>query len=269
MKTVLTIADSDSSGGAGIQADLKTFCAHGVYGMSVLTALTAQNTLGVQAIHTPPAVFIGEQIDAVFDDIRPDAVKIGMLANAEIIQCVADKLIQHQAQNIVLDPVMVATSGDALLKDDAKAILIEKLLPLANIITPNLPELFALLNQPQPSSLNKQNIEAHGLQLIEQHTLTNTAILIKGGHQLSDTANDLLISQNQHHWFTLPTVNTHNTHGTGCTLSAAIAANLALGNTMTESVKQAKAYLHSALNSGLDLGKGHGPVDHLIKAEQN
>ncbi len=259
MKTVLTIAGSDTIGGAGIQADLKTMCAHKVYGMTVIAALTAQNTLGVQAIHTPPTEFISQQIDSVFGDIFPDAVKIGMLANAEIIREVAKGLARYNARNIVLDPVMISTSNHRLLEESAERTLIQILLPLADVITPNLPEAAAIAGMPQITSREQMSEAARKIS-----SMTKAAVLIKGGH-LVDCADDLLFADNSEHWFNTAHIDTDNTHGTGCTLSSAIASNLALGNTLVEAVRLSKEYITGALRNDPQLGHGNGPLNHLYR----
>jgi len=256
MKTVLTIAGSDSCGGAGIQADLKTMSAHHVYGMSVITALTAQNTLGVQAIHTPPPEFTAAQIDSVFSDIRPDAVKIGMLSQSAVIEVVADKLRFYQATNIVLDPVMVSTSRCRLLEPAAEQALISKLLPLATIITPNLPEAVVLAGLDEITSTDEMRRAAKIIA-----GMTPAAVLIKGGH-LADSADDLLLADGQEYWFSSPHIETKNTHGTGCTLSSAIASNLARGFALPEAVRRAKDYITLALQHDPCLGHGNGPLNH-------
>ena len=254
MTTALTIAGSDSSGGAGIQADLKTFLANGVYGMSAITALTAQNTCGVRAVMNSTPEFLSDQLDAIFEDIFPDAVKIGMVSSARLIEVIAAKLKQHAAKNIVVDPVMVATSGARLIDADAVKILQTKLFPLATIITPNLPELEIIaareISSPRDTELAAQKIFAE----------YNCAVLAKGGHGLND-ANDYLFD-GAGDWFFGRRIDTDNTHGTGCTLSSAIAANLAKGHDLKTSVGRAKNYLTGALSTGLNLGKGSGPLDH-------
>jgi hydroxymethylpyrimidine/phosphomethylpyrimidine kinase len=255
MKTVLTIAGSDSSGGAGIQADLKTMMAHKVYGMSVITALTAQNTTGVAGIMEVTPEFVAQQLDCVFKDIRPDAVKIGMVSNAAIIKVIADKLIEYKAENIVVDPVMVATSGSSLMQDDASQALRTQLLPLADVITPNVPE---------GEVLSGVKIETKADMLVAADLIASaagTSVLLKGGH-LKDSADDLLFMDGKASWFESERIENPNTHGTGCTLSSAIAANLALGHGMEASIRQAKAYITGALRDGLDLGKGSGPLNH-------
>ena len=258
MQTVLTIAGSDCSGGAGIQADLKTFTAHKVYGMSVITALTAQNTLGVAAIHQVEAEFIAQQLDAVFQDIRPLAVKVGMVANADIIKTIAAKLREYQARQIVADPVMVATSGSKLLSDDAVQTLLDELLPLSELITPNLREAEVLWGQPIST---KQQMEAAAAAIYNQ---VGANVLLKGGH-LESCADDLLYNGSNFTWYNGPRIANNNTHGTGCTLSAAIAANLALGHSLEESIALAKDYISGAIGAQLDLGQGSGPLDHCYR----
>jgi len=261
--TTLTIAGSDPSGGAGIQADLKTFSALGCYGMSVITALTAQNTQGVTAIHSLPAHFIQQQLDAVLNDINVNAIKIGMLDSADIIETVANTLIKYPTIPIVLDPVMVAKSGHRLLKPEAVTKLKEKLLPLATIITPNIPEAEDLLNE----KINHQDEMATAA--IKLSKLGPQNVLIKGGH-LDDQKNSpdcLFIQTNTNtHWFDHPRITTKNTHGTGCTLSSAIAAHLALGKNTLEAVTAAKQFVSQAIQSGstYQLGHGHGPVNHFF-----
>ena len=254
MKTALTIAGSDSSGGAGIQADLKTFLANGVYGMSAITALTAQNTCGVRAVLNSTPEFLCEQLDAVFEDIFPDAVKIGMVSSAELIKIIAAKLKFRAAKNIVVDPVMVATSGARLIDTDAVKTLEEKLFPLAKIITPNLPELEVIIGE---KISTPPEVELAAKKIFDKY---GCAVLAKGGHGLND-ANDYLYD-GAGTWFYGRRVDTKNTHGTGCTLSSAIAANLAKGYDLKNSVGRAKNYLTGALMSGLELGNGSGPLDH-------
>lgn len=257
MKKVLTIAGSDCSGGAGIQADLKTMTAHKVYGMSVITALTAQNTTGVYGVLDAGADFVGQQMDCVFKDIYPDAVKIGMVSNIETIEMIAEKLKLYDAKNIVIDPVMVSTSGCALMSSDAMGTLIEKLLPLGDIVTPNIPEAEKLCGFEIKSEADMlKAAEVIGKNL-------NGSVLIKGGH-LTETADDLLWHQGNIRWYTSERVSNPNTHGTGCTLSSAIASNLALGYDMEESVANAKNYITGALKDGLDLGEGSGPLNHCF-----
>lgn len=257
MKKVLTIAGSDCSGGAGIQADLKTMCAHRVYGMSVITALTAQNTTGVYGVLDAGADFVGQQLDCVFKDIYPDAVKIGMVSNIETIEIIAEKLLGYKAKNIVIDPVMVSTSGCALMSPDACGTLIEKLLPLGDIITPNIPEAEKLCG----FDIQSADDMIRAAEKIGGHL--NGSVLIKGGH-LTETADDLLWHQGEIRWYRAERVENTNTHGTGCTLSSAIASNLALGCAMEESVANAKTYITGALKDGLDLGSGSGPLNHCF-----
>jgi len=260
---VLTVAGSDSGGGAGIQADLKTISANGCYGMSVITALTAQNTVGVTAIHPVPVDFVERQMEAVLSDIGTDAVKIGMLFSPELIKCVADQLRSFKIKNIVLDPVMVATSGDKLLLDDAIEALKEQLLPLADIITPNLPETEVLLGREIKSlaDLAQAAEELAGLGC--------SNILIKGGHLQDEESDDLLYLGDEKRSVVLPgrRIVTNNTHGTGCTLSSAIASYLARGKEIEEAVRLAKEYITGAIIAGADyqIGHGHGPVHHFYK----
>lgn len=255
MKTVLTIAGSDSSGGAGIQADLKTITMNGVYAMSAITALTAQNTTGVRAIYDVTPKFLTQQIDAVFEDIRPDAVKIGMVSSAELIHTIAERLKFYKAEKIVVDPVMVATSGSRLLAKDATDALINELLPLATVLTPNIPEAEVLAQMEIHTTKDMENAAK------KIGTLCQAAVLLKGGHSLND-ANDLLYDHGRFLWFKGKRINNPNTHGTGCTLSSAIASNLAKGASLEEAVKNAKDYLSGALAAMLDLGAGSGPVNH-------
>jgi len=255
MRKVVTIAGSDSSGGAGIQADLKTMIAHGVYGMSAVTALTAQNTTGVYDVMDASPEFVGKQIECIFDDIRPDAVKIGMVSNIGIIEKIAEELQKYKAENIVVDPVMVSTSGCALMSPDAQETLVTKLLPLADIITPNIPEAECLAG----FAIESKEDMVKAAEVIAKNLKGD--ILIKGGH-LEDTADDLLYSKGKCIWYAEERVDNPNTHGTGCTLSSAIASNLALGYDMETSVKNAKDYITGALKDGLNLGKGSGPLNH-------
>lgn len=258
MKTVLTIAGSDPSGGAGIQADIKTITVHGLYAMSAVTALTVQNTLGVFAAQPVEPALVARQIDCVFEDIRPDAVKLGMLGNAAVIRAVAERLRFHGAENMVLDPVMVSTSGRRLLDEPAVKLLEQALFPLARLITPNLPEAEALCGCPVR---NREEMERAARLLAER---TGAAVLLKGGH-LAGCADDLLIDRGAVRWFPGERIDNPNTHGTGCTLSAAIACHLARGQSLPESVSQAKAYLTGALKAGLNLGGGNGPLNHMAK----
>ena len=257
MKTALTIAGSDCSGGAGIQADLKTMTMNGVYAMSAITALTAQNTTGVRAIQESTPDFLKQQLDAIFEDIYPDAVKIGMVASSELIHVIADRLRYYEAKNIVVDPVMVATSGSALMKDDAVQTLIEELLSISTLVTPNIPEAQVL------SGLSIETKE--DMIIAAKHIGDNyhCAVLLKGGHSIND-ANDLLYANGELHWFEGKRIDNPNTHGTGCTLSSAIASNLAKGYTLSESVQRAKDYISGALAAMLDLGEGTGPMNHAF-----
>ena len=255
LKTALSIAGSDCSGGAGIQADLKTMTMNGVYAMSAITALTAQNTTGVRAIQASTPDFLQQQLDAIFEDIYPDAVKIGMVASSELIRVIADRLRHYKAKNIVVDPVMVATSGSALMENDAVQTLIEALLPISTLVTPNIPEAQVL------SGLKIETKE--DMIIAAKHIGDNyhCAVLLKGGHSVNN-ADDLLYANGEYHWFECKRIDNPNTHGTGCTLSSAIASNLAKGYALKESVQRAKAYISGALATMLDLGKGPGPMNH-------
>jgi hydroxymethylpyrimidine/phosphomethylpyrimidine kinase len=257
----VTIAGSDSGGGAGVQADLKTFAALGVYGATVITALTAQNTKGVFAVHEVPADFITAQIDAVLSDLDVAAVKIGMLGNAAAIEAVAAGLARHGARNVVLDPVMAATSGERLLRADALEALL-KLIPRASVVTPNLPEAAALLGV--PAARDESEMLAQGQKLLE---LGVAAVLIKGGHGGGPDSVDLLVETAGSTRFSAPRVRTKNGHGTGCTLASAIAAGLAKGLLLGEAVGEAKAYIGSAIAAAdrLDIGSGRGPLHHFFK----
>ena len=257
LKTALTIAGSDCSGGAGIQADLKTMTMNGVYAMSVITALTAQNTTGVRAIQESTPDFLKQQLDSVFEDIYPDAVKIGMAASGELIHVIADRLRYYDAKNVVVDPVMVATSGAALMKNGAVQTLIEELLPISALVTPNIPEAQVLSGK---SIEGKEDMIAAAKQIGDTY---HCAVLLKGGHSIND-ANDLLYTHGELIWFEGKRIDNPNTHGTGCTLSSAIAANLAKGFTLSESVQRAKDYISGALAAMLDLGKGSGPMNHTF-----
>lgn len=258
MKTVLTIAGSDSSGGAGIQADLKTIAAHGLYGMSVITAITAQNTMGVAAVAPVPLEIVAKQLDCVFEDIRPDAVKLGMLFDVGIICVVADRLRVHKAERVVLDPVMISTSRSTLLEPKAVTALRDELFPLCTIITPNLAEAATLCQSPPITTRDQMETAARQLA-----TQTKGAVLVKGGH-LADSASDFLLSDGQSHWLDAPRIDNPNTHGTGCTLSSAIACSLAEGLPLQESVARAKQYLTACLQAGLSLGHGSGPLQHNV-----
>lgn len=255
MKTALTIAGSDCSGGAGIQADLKTMLANGVYGMSAITALTAQNTTGVAAIMNVTPEFLGQQLDCIFTDIFPDAVKIGMVSDKDLIRMIAQKLRQYQPKHVVVDPVMVATSGARLIADDAVEVLQQELFPLATVLTPNIPEAEVLLGEKIAS---KEGMEQAAEKIGRQY---GCGVLCKGGHSIND-ANDLLYQDGKVTWFAGKRINNPNTHGTGCTLSSAIAANLAKGCELAEAVRLAKEYISGALAAMLDLGKGSGPMNH-------
>ena len=256
-RTALTIAGSDCSGGAGIQADLKTMTMNGVYAMSAITALTAQNTTGVRAIQESTPEFLGQQIDAVFEDIFPNAVKIGMVSSGELIRVIADRLKAHQAKNVVVDPVMVATSGSSLLKTDAVQTLVDELLPMATLVTPNIPEARIL------SGLSIECKDEMVLAAKKINEEYHCAVLLKGGHSIND-ANDLLYADGAAVWFCGKRINNPNTHGTGCTLSSAIAANLAKDYSLADSVRRAKDYVSGALAAMLDLGQGPGPMDHAF-----
>ena len=256
-KTALTIAGSDCSGGAGIQADLKTMTMNGVYAMSAITALTAQNTTGVRGIQESTPDFLKQQLDAVFEDIYPDAVKIGMVASTELIRVIADRLRHYGAKNVVVDPVMVATSGAALMKTDAVETLIAELLPVSTLVTPNIPEAEVLSGM----KIEREEDMVAAAKKIGDNF--RCAVLLKGGHSIND-ANDLLYADGELTWFAGKRIPNPNTHGTGCTLSSAIAANLAKGFPLTESVRRAKAYISDALSAMLDLGNGSGPMDYAF-----
>lgn len=261
MHTALTIAGSDSSGGAGIQADLKTMTMNGVFAMSAVTALTAQNTLGVTGIMEVSPEFLGLQLDAVFTDIPPDAVKIGMVSSSALIAAIAAKLRQYSARNIVLDPVMVATSGARLISEDAVEALERELLPLASVATPNIPEAEVLSEM---SIRSEEDMET-AARAIGEHF--GCAVLCKGGHSLSD-ANDVLFANGALRWFRGRRIDNPNTHGTGCTLSSAIAANLAKGVPMPDAIAAAKEYISGALAAMLDLGHGRGPMNHAWRLDK-
>ncbi|MBD8914410.1 MAG: bifunctional hydroxymethylpyrimidine kinase/phosphomethylpyrimidine kinase [Pseudobutyrivibrio sp.] len=261
MYTALTIAGSDSSGGAGIQADIKTMTANGVYAMSAITALTAQNTTGVTSIMEATPQFLAEELDCIFTDIYPDAIKTGMVASTDLIEVIADKLTVYKAKNIVVDPVMVATSGARLISQDAISTLKSKLLPLAKVITPNIPEA-EVLSEMQIKS--EADMEKAAKIICDR---LGCSVLLKGGHQLND-ANDLLWQKDeQATWFMGKRIDNPNTHGTGCTLSSAIASNLAKGYDLKTSVKYAKNYISGALAAMLNLGKGSGPMNHAFAIE--
>ena len=255
MKKALSIAGSDCSGGAGIQADIKTMTMNGVFAMSAVTALTAQNTLGVYAVQESTPEFLKQQMDAVFSDIFPDAVKIGMVSSAQLVEVIADRLKFYNAKNIVVDPVMVASAGSSLIKTDAVKTLVQQLLPIAALVTPNIPEAQVLsgINIKDKDDMTK------AAQIIGSRY--GCAVLLKGGHSIND-ANDLLYSKGKMVWFEGKRIDNPNTHGTGCTLSSAIASNLAKGFTLEESIKKAKEYISGALAAMLDLGSGSGPMQH-------
>lgn len=256
MKKVLTIAGSDCSGGAGIQADIKTIAVHKMYGMSVITALTAQNTTQVNGVIDTPAEFVGKQIDSIFTDIRPDAVKIGMVSNADIVNVIAERLSFYNAVNIVVDPVMIASSGNSLIKNDTVKAMTETLFPIATLITPNIPEAEILSGM----KINNQEQMMESAEKICSGF--NCAVLVKGGHVGLD-ASDFLYNFCTSKWFRSERIKNENTHGTGCTLSSAIACNLADGKTIAESIHFAKDYLSGALKQDFNLGKGSGPLNHI------
>ncbi len=260
MRTALSIAGSDSSGGAGIQADIKTMTMNGVYAMSAITALTAQNTTGVRAILEVDPEFLKQQLDSVFEDIYPDAVKIGMVSSSELIKVIAERLRFYKAKDIVVDPVMVATSGSVLMKTDAVETLIAELLPLATVVTPNIPEAEILSGM---SICKKEDLVKAAKKISDEY---HCAVLLKGGHSVSD-ANDYLYADGNGVWFEGKRIDNPNTHGTGCTLSSAIASNLAKGFSLEESVKNAKEYISGALGAMLDLGAGSGPMNHAYLLE--
>lgn len=264
MNKILTIAGSDCSGGAGIQADIKTITVHGAYAMSVITALTAQNTLGVPGICESTPQFVELQMQAVFEDIPPDAVKIGMTSDSAIIAAIADGLAKYNAKNIVLDPVMVSETGARLLKEEAATALIDRLLPLADVITPNLFEAEILSGITIADQADMPTAAA----VISRRTKPGAAVLIKGGH-LKASANDLLYQNGECTWLEACRIDNPNTHGTGCTLSSAIACRLAEGLAPAEAVARAKAYLTAALQDGMDIGHGKGPLNHCCLLPEN
>lgn len=255
IKAVLTIAGSDSSGGAGIQADIKTITCLGMYAMSAITSLTAQNTTGVYGVSDVEPEFVAKQLDCVFEDIFPDSVKIGMVSNAGIIRATANSLKMHRARNIVLDPVMISTSGSPLLQQDAIDELTSSLLPLASLVTPNIPEAEALSG----TRITDKADTEKAAEII--YSRCKTAVLIKGGHSVHD-ADDLLFDGKEFKWFLSPKIDNSNTHGTGCTLSSAIACGLADGKSISDSVTAAKKYINGALRVNFDIGKGSGPLLH-------
>lgn len=260
VKTALTIAGSDCSGGAGIQADIKTMTANGVYAMSAITALTAQNTTGVTGIMEVSPEFLGKQLDSIFTDIFPDAIKTGMVSSSALIHVIAEKLREYKAVNIVIDPVMVATSGAKLISDEALVTLKGELLPLAALLTPNIPEAEVLTGE----SVRSEEDMVRAARRINKEF--GCAVLLKGGHQVND-ANDLLYRDDSYVWFRGKRINNPNTHGTGCTLSSAIASNLAKGASLDLAVQRAKNYISGALAAMLDLGKGSGPMNHAFAIE--
>ncbi len=257
MKTALSIAGSDSCGGAGIQADIKTMTLNGVYAMSAITALTAQNTTGVRSIQDSSPEFLKDQIDAIFEDIFPDAVKIGMVSSAELIKVIAERLTFYKAKNIVVDPVMVATSGASLIRTEAVSALEKELIPIAYLVTPNIPEAEMLTGN---KIVTRDDMQKSAKQIAEAYGCN---VLLKGGHSVND-ASDLLYSYGQAQWLEGKKINNPNTHGTGCTLSSAIASNLAKGYGLADSVKRAKEFISGALSAMLDLGQGSGPMNHAF-----
>ncbi|MDD6703305.1 MAG: bifunctional hydroxymethylpyrimidine kinase/phosphomethylpyrimidine kinase [Clostridiaceae bacterium] len=257
MKTALSIAGSDSCGGAGIQADIKTMTLNGVYAMSAITALTAQNTTGVRSIQDSSPEFLKDQIDAVFEDIFPDAVKIGMVSSAELIKVIAERLTFYKAKNIVVDPVMVATSGASLIRTEAVSALEKELIPIAYLVTPNIPEAEMLTGN---KIVTRDDMQKSAKQIAEAYGCN---VLLKGGHSVND-ASDLLYSDGQAQWLEGKKINNPNTHGTGCTLSSAIASNLAKGYSLAYSVRRAKEFISGALSAMLDLGQGSGPMNHAF-----
>jgi len=262
MKTALTIAGSDCSGGAGIQADIKTMTVHGVYAMSAITALTAQNTMGVSAISEVTPAFLAQQLDSIFTDIFPDSIKIGMVSSAALIDVIAEKLCFYNAKNIVLDPVMVATSGADLMQTNALGTLKEKLLSLATLTTPNIAEAETITKM---KISDKCSMQSAAKKIGDTY---NIAVLLKGGHS-TDNADDLLYENGIFRWFEGKRIQNPNTHGTGCTLSSAIAANLALGFALEDAIHHAKEYLSGALAANLDLGRGSGPLNHCYQFKKS
>lgn len=255
MKKVLTIAGSDCSGGAGIQADLKTIMAHGCYGMSVITAITAQNTKGISMVEKCSKEIIKSQLDAIFQDIMPDAVKIGMMSSASTIESVVEKLKLYNPKNIVLDPVLISTSGTKLLDEDAIAVLKNELFPIVTLITPNVDEAEYISGI---KIIDKKTVEESAKKLREKYACN---VLIKGGH-LKEEPHDFLITEKEEIWYEGKRIQNKNTHGTGCTLSSSIASNLALGYEISESVKKSKEYINGAIASNLNIGEGRGPLNH-------
>ncbi len=257
MKKVLTIAGSDSSGGAGIQADIKTMTMHGVYAMSAITALTAQNTVGVRSIYPVTPDFLKQQIDAVFEDIRPDAVKIGVVPSPELAEIIAERLVFYKAENIVVDPVAVATSGSELSTSETYKIIKEKLFPISTVITPNIPEAELILGM---KIKNSDDIIKVSEYIAEKY---DCPVLCKGGHSTESAKDFLYIKDKSMIWFEGRKIDNNNTHGTGCTLSSAIASNLAKGYTLEKSIRFAKEYINSCLGAMLDIGHGNGPLNHM------
>ncbi|MBQ9002471.1 MAG: bifunctional hydroxymethylpyrimidine kinase/phosphomethylpyrimidine kinase [Eggerthellaceae bacterium] len=257
MKSVLTIAGSDSSGGAGVQADIKTIAAHHLFAQSAITALTAQNTMGVYGVFDVPPEFVAQQIDVVFGDIRPDAVKIGMVSSAVIVEAISSALVRNEARNIVVDPVMVATSGSNLASSEAVVALRKRLMPLATVVTPNIPEAAALYGTDVTTSAEQEEAACAIAREI------GAAVLVKGGHGVHDANDVLALPDGAVVWFNAERIDNPNTHGTGCTLSSAIACGFAQGLSVEGAVRQAKAYLSGALAAQLDLGRGSGPLDHM------
>ncbi|MGN1114183.1 MAG: bifunctional hydroxymethylpyrimidine kinase/phosphomethylpyrimidine kinase [Oscillospiraceae bacterium] len=255
MKTVLTVAGSDCSGGAGIQADLKTFLANGVYGMSVITSLTAQNTAAVRQVLNVPDDFLSEQLEAVLSDIKPDAVKIGMLTSPEAVEIIAGKLVEYKVRNIVTDTIVKATAGNVFMENETISALKKYLFPISTLITPNIPEAEQLLN----FSINTANDKLNAAKKL--YELYGCNVLIKGGHGYGN-CDDILYAEGKSYIFQSEKIDNKNTHGTGCTLSSACAANLAKGYDLSESVQLAKEYITGAINAKLNLGKGRGPLDH-------
>ena len=262
LPAVLSIAGSDSSGGAGIQADIKTIAAHGLFAETAITALTAQNTLGVRSVMEATPRIVADQIDAVFEDIPPAAVKVGMVSSAAIIKAIAERLVAHRARNIVVDPVMVATSGSRLIDEGAVSALTGELIPLADVVTPNMPEAEVLAGF---AVTDDESMLRAGRAIVERaaQKWRGVAVLVKGGHGTESADDVLVMADGSHRWFRAARIDTANTHGTGCTLSSAIASGLALGKSVEDAVAEAKAYVRGALEAGLDLGQGSGPLDHM------
>ena len=267
MKSVLSIAGSDSSGGAGVQADIKTIAAHHLFAQTAITSLTAQNTTGVYGVFDADPAFVAKQIDVVFDDIRPDAVKVGMVSSAGIVRAIAEALVRNGARNIVVDPVMVSTSGSSLASREALDALRTELIPLADVITPNIPEAEVLAGFPIRNEADQEHAAMLLAGVVEAGGATSAhhpkAALVKGGHGTCDANDVLACGDGSVSWFKGRRIDTANTHGTGCTLSSAIACGLACGLPLAEAVRRAKAYLTGALAAGLDLGAGSGPIDHM------